>query len=107
MKEIYMSSSEIPNNCTDCKFRKNAGVEGMYVCPINKIDLNTCIECRETLCPIRPVETHDKEIGKEVRAETFMEIMELLRCGYDLPIDDIAREIQGLYGVEAFKGDKE
>ena len=36
----------------------------------------------------------------EARKETFMEIMEMLRFGYELPIDDIAREMAQGYGVE-------
>ena len=34
------------------------------------------------------------------RKEVFMEIMEVLRFGYELPIDDIAREMAKEYGVE-------
>lgn len=40
-----------------------------------------------------------KELA-EARKETFMEIMEMLRFGYELPIDDIAREMAKGYGVE-------
>lgn len=40
-----------------------------------------------------------KELA-EARKETFMEIMEMLRFGYELPIDDIAREMAKEYGVE-------
>lgn len=40
-----------------------------------------------------------KELA-EARKETFMEIMEMLRFGYELPIDDIAREMAQGYGVE-------
>lgn len=40
-----------------------------------------------------------KELA-EARKETFMEIMETLRFGYELPIDDIAREMAKGYGVE-------
>lgn len=36
----------------------------------------------------------------EAGKETFMEIMEMLRFGYELPIDDIAREMAKGYGVE-------
>ena len=37
---------------------------------------------------------------EQSRKETFMEIMEMLRFGYELPIDDIAREMAKGYGVE-------
>lgn len=37
---------------------------------------------------------------EQSRKETFMEIMEMLRFGYELPIDDIAREMAKEYGVE-------
>ena len=40
-----------------------------------------------------------KELA-EARKEVFMEIMEVLRFGYELPIDDIAREMAKEYGVE-------
>lgn len=40
-----------------------------------------------------------KELA-EARKETFMEIMEMLRFGYELSIDDIAREMAKGYGVE-------
>lgn len=40
-----------------------------------------------------------KELA-EARKTTFMEIMETLRFGYELPIDDIAREMAKGYGVE-------
>lgn len=40
-----------------------------------------------------------KELA-EARKETFMEIMEMLRFGYELSIDDIAREMAKEYGVE-------
>lgn len=40
-----------------------------------------------------------KELA-EARKEVFMEIMEVLRFGYELPIDDIAREMAKEHGVE-------
>ena len=40
-----------------------------------------------------------KELA-EARKEVFMEIMEVLRFGYELPIGDIAREMAKGYGVE-------
>lgn len=40
-----------------------------------------------------------KELA-EARKEVFMGIMEVLRFGYELPIDDIAREMAKEYGVE-------
>lgn len=36
----------------------------------------------------------------EVRKETTMELLDLLKFGYELPIDDIAKEILEKYGVE-------
>ena len=41
-----------------------------------------------------------REAYKQARKETFMEIMETLRFGYELPIDDIMHEIAKEYGVE-------
>lgn len=43
-----------------------------------------------------------REAYKQARKETFMEIMETLRFGYELPIDDIAREMAKEYGVEVY-----
>lgn len=42
----------------------------------------------------------EREELKVIRKETFMEIMEVLRFGYELPIDDIMHEIAKEYGVE-------
>lgn len=47
-----------------------------------------------------------KELA-EARKEVFMEIMEVLRFGYELPIDDIAREMAKEYGVTAFDEEDE
>ena len=41
-----------------------------------------------------------REAYKQARKETFMEIMETLRFGYELPIDDTMHEIAKEYGVE-------
>lgn len=43
-----------------------------------------------------------KELA-EARKTTFMKIMETLRFGYELPIDDIMHEIAKEYGAEAEK----
>ena len=41
-----------------------------------------------------------REAYKQARKETIMEIMETLRFGYELPIDDIMHEIAKEYGAE-------
>ena len=45
----------------------------------------------------------EREELKVIRKTTFMEIMETLRFGYELPIDDIMHEIAKEYGVEVEK----
>jgi hypothetical protein len=108
MEEIYMSSSEITNHCIDCKFRKSAGIEGVYFCPINKVPLEMCIEWHETICPIRSIEVHDKETVQEFaeglikngvyscKCSTVKEVAENLVEQFENHIKKYAKE----YGVE-------
>lgn len=57
-------------------------------------------ECDEHRRFVEEVAEQINRVRKQVRLETAMEIMELIKISYKLPIDDIARKITEKYGVE-------
>lgn len=86
VEEDVLSNEFYKNLIRDC---------GKYIIDCPKKNGSNIKDCE--VCRIKYVA---RKAYEQSRKETFMEIMEMLRFGYELPIDDIAREMAKGYGVE-------
>lgn len=86
VEEDVLSNEFYKNLIRDC---------GEYIIDCPKKNGSNIKDCE--VCRIKYVA---RKAYEQSRKETFMEIMEMLRFGYELPIDDIAREMAKEYGVE-------